>query len=439
MTSDIRKLPTGFGRLWTAQTVSSLGDGVTHAALPLLALTLTRDPMALAVVSAAGTLPWLLFGVLGGALVDRWDRRSTMWIADTARAVLLAIPAAAAVLDVLSIPLLAAVAFLLGIGGLFFDTAATAYLPDLLGRDPSLLERANSRLRGAQTAASGFAGPPAGSALLTLGRAVPLLADAVSFAVSALLVRSLPAAPRPPVPEARESLLRQARAGASYVFRERLLLGLALRPAVGNIAFLAVETVLALFAHDRLGIDAFGFGLLLTAEATGGLLGAGIASFLGRRLGTGAALTCTATVEGLAILLLAAAPNPYVAGLALAVCGAGMGATMVLGPSLRQAIVPAHLMGRVASTSRMLSMCAAPFGAFLGGWLATTYDVRTPLYTAAGLLLAMTAVTSTMTSNRRVEAALRAAAPAGDPERAESRAGSGHAPDGPAVACARER
>ncbi len=154
MTSDLRKFPAGFGRLWTAQTVSSLGDGVSHAALPLLALTLTREPMALAAVTAAGTLPWLLFGVLGGALVDRWDRRRTMWVMDAARAVLLAIPAAAAVFDVLSIPLLAAVAFLLGLGGLFFDTAATAYLPDLLGRDPALLERANARLRGTHTAAS---------------------------------------------------------------------------------------------------------------------------------------------------------------------------------------------------------------------------------------------------------------------------------------------
>ncbi|MFG2987108.1 MFS transporter, partial [Streptomyces sp. NPDC048258] len=141
----------------------------------------------------------------------------------------------------------------------------------------------------------------------------------------------------------------------------------------------------------------------------------------GRRLGTGTALTCTAAVEGLAILSLAVAPNPYAAGLALAVCGAGMGATMVLAPSLRQAIVPAHLMGRVASTSRMLAMCAAPFGAFLGGWLATTYDIRTPLYAAAGLLLAMTAVTASMTSNRRVEAALRAADPAGGPDHPASK------------------
>ncbi|MEW2134858.1 MFS transporter [Streptomyces sp. NPDC005435] len=409
MTAYQRKLTAGFGRLWSAQTVSSLGDGVSHAALPLLALSLTREPMALAAVTAAGTLPWVLFGVLGGALVDRWERRRTMWVTDVARAVLLATAAAAAALGELSIALLAAVAFLLGLGGLFFDTAATAYLPDLLDRDPALLERANSRLRGAQTAASGFAGPPAGSALLALGRAVPLLADAVSFALSALLVRSLPAMPRP-VPQAGEPLLRQARAGASYVFRDRLLLGLALRPAVGNIAFLAVETVLALFAHERLGTGAFGFGLLLTAEAAGGLLGAGIASFLGRRLGTGAALTCTAVTEGLAILGLAAAPDAYTAALALAVCGAGMGATMVLGPSLRQAVVPAHLMGRVASTSRMLAMCAAPFGAFLGGWLADAYGVRAPLYAAGGLLLGMTAVTASMTGNRRVEAALRGAA-----------------------------
>ena len=239
------------------------------------------------------------------------------------------------------------------------------------------------------------------------------------FAVSALLTRSLPAV-RQAKPGVRESLLRQARAGASYVFRDRLLLGLALRPAVGNVAFLAVETVLALFARDDLGVSSFGIGLLLTAEAAGGLLGAGIASVLGRRLGTGIALTCTAVIEGLAVLGLAAAPNPYLAGLALAACGAAMGATMVLAPSLRQAIVPAPLIGRVASTSRMLAMCAAPFGAFLGGWLASAYGLRTPLYAAAGLLLVMTAVTATMTSNRRVEAALRDAAADGGPAQQES-------------------
>jgi MFS family permease len=201
-------LPTGFGRLWTAQTVSSLGDGVTQAALPLLAPTLTRDPMALAVVTAARTLPWLLFGVPGGALVDRWDRwdrRRTMWVADTARAMLLAIPAVAAALDVLSIGLLAAVAFVLGLGGLFFDRAATACLPDLLGRDPALLERANSRLRGAQTAMSGFAGPPACGAAVGVTRPPGSLSG--SATCSSAAPPSAPDAGRPEAPALRRGRL----------------------------------------------------------------------------------------------------------------------------------------------------------------------------------------------------------------------------------------
>lgn len=190
-------------------------------------------------------------------------------------------------LDLLSIPLLAAFAFLLGLGGLFFDTAATAYPPDL----PA-------------------AGPRSWS--------VPTPARA---------------APRPsrPASPGRLPAVPCSRSDGRFHFSP-------------------------------------------TRSATGGLLGAGIASRLGRRLGTGTALTCTAAAEGLATAGLAAAPNPYAAGLALAACGAGTGATMVLGPSLRQAIVPARLMGRVASTSRMLAMCAAPFGAFLGGWPATVYD-----------------------------------------------------------------
>lgn len=95
-------------------------------------------------VASAALLPWLFFGLIGGALVDRWDRRRTMWITDLLRAVLLAIPALAAVLHLLSIPLLVAVAFLLGTGQIFFDSAGSAYLPQLLGRDLELLQQANS-------------------------------------------------------------------------------------------------------------------------------------------------------------------------------------------------------------------------------------------------------------------------------------------------------
>jgi MFS family permease len=398
-------LPPAFSRLWAASGVSGLGDGVYMAALPLLAASLTHDPFTLSVVAATALLPWLMFGLLGGALVDRLDRRRTMFTVDAVRAVLLALPVAAAALGVLSIPLLIGVAFLLGTGQLLFDTAAQAYIPHLLDRDPAGLQAANSRLQGTTSATEGFVGPPAGSLLFALGRSVPFAVDALSFAVSAALIRTLP--PAPPAPRAaKASLWSEARAGASYLFRNRLLLGMALRPAVGNIAFMAGEGVLVLFAHDRLHISSSGYGLLLAAQAVGGLLGSTLTGQVRARLGAGTALTCTAVVEAVALLGFGLSPNAVVAGLALAVLGAAMSITMVIGATLRQAIVPPELTGRVTAVTRLLAVSAAPLGAVLGGWLAGAEGLRAPFLAGSGLLLAMTAVTATLTTDRRVEAAL---------------------------------
>lgn len=398
-------LPPAFTKLWAASGVSALGDGVYLAALPLLASSLTHDPFTLSLVAATALVPWLLFGLIGGALVDRWDRRRTMWIVDAGRAVLLAVPVVAAAMGALSIPLLVVVAFLLGTGQLLFDTAAQSYIPHLLDRDRENLGAANSRLQGTTSAGEGFVGPPLGSLLFTLGRAVPFALDAVSFALSAALIRTLPAAP--PAPRVvKTGLWTEAKAGASYVLHHRLLLGLALRPAIGNIAFMAGEGVLVLFAHQRLHIASSGYGLLLAAEAVGGLAGAALAGRISGKLGTGGALSATAVVEGLALLGFALAPDAVVAGLALAVLGAAMGATMVLVATLRQSIVPAELMGRVTSVTRLLAVSAAPLGALLGGWLATAAGLRAPFLVGSALLLAMTLVTASLTTNARVDEAL---------------------------------
>jgi MFS family permease len=290
------------------------------------------------------------------------------------------------------------------VGELFFDVASQAYLPDLLGRDQTLLRRANGRLRGASTAAGQFAGPPVGSFLFSLARTVPFLVDAVSFVASALLIRTLPPAPVPERVEGR-GVWADAREGFGYVVRDRLLLGLALRPAVGNLAFGAVGAVLVLFAQDTLGLSAVGYGFLLAADAVGGLLGAMVvAGPLEKLLGTGTALTLTAVVEGASILVFGLADNPWLAMFAL--CGCGMATTMVLGWSLRQAIVPGRLMGRVAAASRLVALSAGPLGALLGGWLASAAGLRTPYFAAAAVLLTMTVVTMSMTSNAKVKAAL---------------------------------
>jgi MFS family permease len=398
-------LPGTFHRLWAASAVSSLGDGVYYAALPLLALTLTHDPAVFGLMEAVTLLPWLLFGLIGGVLADRWDRRRTMAVADLCRFALLALATAAVACDVMNIPALIALGFLLGTCGVLFDTASMACLPELISRDPDVLQRANSRLQGTQRALDGFAGPPAGSLLFTLSRTVPFAADAVSFLVSALLIRSLPAPPAKAV-RPRSPLLTEVRAGAVYLVRHKVLLGLALRPAVGNFAFCGVGAVLALYAHDTLHLGTAGYGTFLTAEAVGGLGGTFAAGWVAARLGTGGALTLTAVVEAAALLFAGLSHDALWAAAAFAVLGAAMGAFMTLGPSVRQAIVPDELMGRVAAASRLTSLSAGPAGALAGGWLAGAAGTRAPFLAGSAFLLTTAFLTARMTGNRKIEAAM---------------------------------
>lgn len=401
-------LPKAFRRVWAAASVSSFGDGVYLTALPLLAASLTRDPLLLSVISAAALLPWLLFGLVGGALVDRWDRRNTMYLTDAARALLLLGAMVGAATGWLSVPLLIALAFLLGIGQILFDTAATAYVPEILDRNPALLKRANARLRGSVDVLDGFVGPPVGSFLFTLGRTVPLVVDAVSFVFSSLVIRSLPpSAPRPRAE--RRPLLKEAAEGARYLFRTPILLGLSLRPALGNFAFSAGAAVFVLFAQEKLHLGATGFGLLLTCEAVGGFLGSMLSGRISNRLGTGGALILTAVLLTVAQTSIGLTDSAVLVGVALAVRAAALSGTIVLSGSVRQAIVPDELMGRVAAAGRLMALGAAPLGALLGGLLATISGLRAPYLAGAVFLGASTLISLRMTSNRKVEAALEEA------------------------------
>ena len=403
------KLPSRFHRIWTASAVSALGDGVYFAAVPLLALTMTHSPILFGAMEACALLPWLFFGMIGGALVDRWDRRRTMVIADLCRFSLLVLVTALIAAGAADIYLLFGVVFLLGIGQVFFDTASIAYLPEVLDRDLDTLQVANSRLQGAQQALGGFVGPPTGSLLFGLGRSVPILGDAVSFLFSSLTIWTLPKSePKPAQP--RGSLLSEAREGAAYLLGNRLLLGMSLRPAVGNFAFMGANAVLVLFVKDTLHLSADAYGLYLTANASGALGGTAIAPRLAGRLGTGGTLTLTAVVEALCLLGIGLSPNVWSAGAGEAMLGAAMGATMGLAPAVRQAIVPDELMGRVAATARLIALCAGPLGAVFGGWLAHVAGLRAPFVVGAGILAAMTVVAARLTSNKRINAALAEAA-----------------------------
>jgi predicted MFS family arabinose efflux permease len=283
-----------------------------------------------------------------------------------------------------------------------------AYLPELLAREPAALQRANARLQGTQQALEGFVGPPTGSFLFTLGRGVPIVADALSFLASSLMISTLPKTPPKPARE-RGSLLADAKQGAAFLFGDKLLLGLSLRPAIGNFAFMGANAVLVLFVRETLHLGIAAYGLYLTASAVGGLLGSAIAGFLDRRLGTGGTLTLTAAVEALALLGIGLSPNAWLAGCGELVMGTAMGTTMVLGPSVRQAIVPDELMGRVGATARLIALSAGPLGAVFGGWLAHVAGLRAPFIVGAAVLATMVVVAARLTSNKRIAAGLAAA------------------------------
>src|SRR5581483_6234496 len=224
-----------YRRLWTAAGISTLGDGVREAALPLLAASLTRNPSVVAAVTVAGRLPWLLFSLVSGALVDRADRKRVMWQVDSGRALVMLALAVAVVFDEATIPVLIVVAFLLGTGETLFDNAAQSFMPSIVARDR--LEEANSRLYAVQISSQEFVGPPVGSLLFAAAMAAPFFLDAGSFVVAAALVLGIRSGRRTPAPDgrARSPLRTEIAEGLRWLWRHRLLRTLAIMLGIWNL------------------------------------------------------------------------------------------------------------------------------------------------------------------------------------------------------------
>ncbi len=407
-------LGPGYHRLWTAAALSTLGDGVFLVALPLLAATLSRDPLRVSLVFFSGWLPWLLFGLISGALVDRWDRRRVMWTVDAARFAVVGGLGVAVLAGWASIPLLAAVGFLLGIGQTLFDNAAQSLIPALVTRDTQRLERANSQLYGAQTVSQNFAGPPAGGFLFALAAWVPFLVDAVSFAASSALIALIRGnfAPERSVDVPRIGLWAEIAEGLRWLLGHRLLRTLAVMVGLMNLATMAGEAILVLFAQDELGLGSVGYGLLLAGFGAGGVLGSLVATRLSRHAGTATLLVGATLVMAAAWLVFGVGSNAWVGGAMLAIAG-GTGVVFnVIGVSLRQAIVPDRLIGRLVSAFRMVAYGAVPAGAILGGVVGRALGVRAPFLLGAAVLAAAGLLALPMVNNRTIRAARIAAAEA---------------------------
>jgi MFS family permease len=380
-------LGPAFWRLYAASATSNLADGVNRVALPLLAVSLTRDPVLVAGLTSLAFLPWLLFALPAGAVVDRVDRKRAMAVANTVRALALGALAATVLTGTASLVVLYAVAFAVGVAETVYDSAARAMLPQVVRRDQ--LDRGNGLLTTAEEASQGFVGAPLGSVLFALAVAAPLLTTAGGFLLAAVLVLGIAGVHRPTRTDGpRTTIRRDVAQGVGWLWRHRFLRGLTLVSASTSLVQAMTTGVLVLFAREDLGIGEAGYGLLLTASGVGAVLGGFAAAPLARRIGRTATLVAGAVLGALAAGAMGFTDDPVVAGVLFAVGTAGVLFWNVLAMSLRQALIPEELFGRVQGGYRTLVWGGIPLGALLGGVLADVTSVPTVFVVAGcGLLL----------------------------------------------------
>ena len=374
-----------FRALWASAGVSSVGDGAYLVAAPLLAAFITRDPVAVAIVSAATVLPWLVVGPWAGAIVDRVPRRRVMITSDVVRAATLAFLVVLIATESASIAALAITSFVIVSGKAFFDAAAQASLPAIVGRDGSTLTRANGRLYAAETVGQSVAGPPLGGLTFAVAPWAPFVLDALSFGLSGALLSRMPRG-EAPQRQAGQSVRAAIREGFVYVLRHRELLALALAVAGYNIAYNMGFATLVLFVLERLGTGGFGFGLLVATSALGAVVVGWKASSLVRVLGARGAVLAAGGAQALAWVGLSMLSSPWLAAPAFAVLGGATTLVTVAVVSERQAVVPDHMLGRVVSAFRLVGNGLAPLGSVIGGLIAAGAGLRAPLLAAAGFM-----------------------------------------------------
>lgn len=385
------RLPQAYLRLWWATGIDNFGTGAFTAAVPLLAVTVTRDPRLVSLVATAAYLPWLLLSLPAGALVDRHDRATLMWRAQAGQAALAGTAAVVVACGGLSLPVLVVTAFGIGAGDVVFGTAAQAIVPDLV---------AKPLLQAATTFTGQFAGPPAGSLLFGLAAALPLGLDAVSFGVSAVLVATV----RRPVRSIPAST--GLGEGIAWLWRHRLLRSLAILLGVNTFCGQLAYATLVLLATDVLHLDARGYGLLLAGAALGSVLGGLVSVRVVARIGALPALLTALAVNVGAFAGIGLSPGVVLLGAFLALNGFVTTLWNVVSVGLRQQFVPSALLGRVTSVYRLVGWGLIPAGTVTGGLVAHGLGLRAPYLVAgavrgAALVVALPVLIRALRAGRR--------------------------------------
>jgi MFS family permease len=383
-----------FAKLWTASTLSALGTGLTVVAAPLYVSARTSNALIVAATTGVAMLPWLLFALPAGVLVDRVDRRRLMVAVDWARTAAMGVLAVAILTGWSSIVLLDLVLFLINTGETAFEPAAQSMVPAVVSRDQ--LERANGWLVGGLTLSRYMIAGPLGGFMFVVAASIPFFANAGTYAASAVLISLVSGTYRVARPDnagRRARVRAEVTEGLRWLLRQRMLRTMAVLIGLLNITLAAATAVLVLLAKERLHVGSVGYGSLFTCMAVGSLLGSAVGDRVIRRVTATWTIRIGLLVEALTHLTLALATNVYVVGVVMAVFGIHAALWTIVGTSLRQRLTPAHMLGRVSSANLFISAGGNFAGALLGGALAGAFGITAPYWVGFVVALIVAAAT----------------------------------------------
>ena len=371
------RLGRSFRWLFAATTITNVGDGVVLSAGPLLVASLTRDPFLVSLAVLMADLPMLLFALIGGVAADRYDRRRMVIAANLGRSLVLVVLVATMLAGTVSIAIVLAAVFVLGMAEIFADSASSTFIPNLVARGD--LGIANSRMQGAFLLVNQLLLPPVGAFLFAVGPPIPFATNAICFLLGAILVSRVVVSRRE-VRAGRPSVRADLVEGVRWLLGHPPMRTLALTIFAFNVTFGAGWSVLVLYAQDRLGMGDVGFGLLTTAMGIGGLVGTATYTTLERRFSLADIMRVGLLIETATHLVLALTTQAAVALGMFVVFGAHAFVWGTTSTVVRQRAVPDALLGRVGGVYRLAIVGGMVIGTPIGGLLARQYGVTAPFW-----------------------------------------------------------
>jgi MFS family permease len=388
-----------FAKLWTASTTSALGSGLATIAAPLYVAAHTKSPLIVSATFGVAWLPWLLFALPGGVLVDRVDRRRLMMTIDWTRVAAMGVLATALLTGWSSIALLDAVLFVINTGEVVFRSASQAMIPAVVPR--ARLEQANGWLVGGTTVMQQMIAGPLGGFLFVLAACAPFFVNAATYAASAVLVglvagtyrASRPAAAADHASRRAGSARAELTEGLRWLARQRILRAMTGLIGLLNLTLTAASAVLVLLAKERLHLGAVGYGTLFACLAVGALLGSACGHRLIKRFTATWTIRIGLLIETAQYVVLATSRSPYPVGFMLFAFGVHGALWTIVGNSLRQRLTPPEMLGRVASTNLFIAAGGNCVGAMLGGVVATKFGITAPYWVGFAVAAIVTAAT----------------------------------------------